>query len=262
MTVTDPSGGRRATTGWMLSLGLPAAVLVFAGASSPFVSQRVPRFVFPALAAVGAAAVLFSFVASLIRFARRFRRDGRYALFPVLVNAVAVTFLAVLPLTRMVGVMASAGSGAPRILAGFGDWFGGEGYPRPSPHRGIDVAGRIGADVLAAADGRVVVARDNGDLCGLIIVIVHDPYDYRTVYCHSSTIAVKPGDTVKRGQRIGAIGTTGQRAWPGYEHVHLELQRGVSSADIENPARRIVGCFHEAQRYPTDRLVLTYPVKC
>jgi murein DD-endopeptidase MepM/ murein hydrolase activator NlpD len=74
--------------------------------------------------------------------------------------------------------------GAPRILAGFGDWRGAEGYPRLDPHRGIDVLGRVGSDVLAAAAGRVVVARDSQDLCGLIVVVVHDPHGYRTVYCH------------------------------------------------------------------------------
>ena len=116
--------------------------------------------------------------------------------------------------------------------------------------------------MLAAADGRVTVARDNRDLCGLIVVIAHDPHGYRTVYCHFSAISVTSGEIVKRGQKIGAIGTTGQRAWPGYEHVHLELQRGVSARDIEDPAPRIVGCFDGTKLYPADRLVLTYPVKC
>ena len=57
-------------------------------------------------------------------------------------------------------------------------------YPRLDPHRGIDVKGHVGADVLAVAEGRVTVARDNQDLCGLIVVVVHDPHGYRTVYCH------------------------------------------------------------------------------
>ena len=148
------------------------------------------------------------------------------------------------------------------MLAGFGDWRGSEGYPRPSAHRGIDVAGRIGTDVLAAAEGRVTVARDNQDLCGLIVVVVHDPHGYRTVYCHLSVLAVKPGEDVQRGQRIGALGTTGQRAWPGYEHVHLELQRGRDANALEDPLSRIVGCFDGTKPYPADRLVLTYPVPC
>lgn len=138
------------------------------------------------------------------------------------------------------------------------------GYPLFRRHRGLDIKGRPGSDVLAAADGRVTVARDNGDLCGLIVVIDHDPdpHGYRTVYCHFSEIAVRVGDTVKRGQRIGAVGTSGQRAWPGFEHVHFEVQRGRDINAIEDPLPRIVGCFDETQRYPAARLVLTYPVKC
>ena len=60
----------------------------------------------------------------------------------------------------------------------------------------------------------------------MIVVIDHD-HGHRTVYCHFSEIAVRVGDSVKRGQRIGAVGTSGQRAWPGFEHVHLEVQKGA-----------------------------------
>jgi murein DD-endopeptidase MepM/ murein hydrolase activator NlpD len=246
----------------LLWLGLPLAVLVFAGASSPWVSQRVPRFLFPAVAVGGAGLAVFAFVSSLVRFARRYRSEGRLRIGSVVVNALAMLLLVVLPLTRLVGLVLGSGERAPRVLAGFGDWLGGEGYPRPSPHRGVDFAGRVGAEVLAAAGGRVTVARDSRDLCGLIVVIVHDPHGYRTVYCHSSAIAVRPGELVTRGQPIGTLGTTGQRAWPGFEHVHLELQRGGDSRDVEDPVPRMVGCFDGGTAYPADRLVLTYPVKC
>jgi len=246
----------------ILWFAVPAAVLVFAAAFFPSISQRVPRFASPALATEGAALLVFSCVNSLVQFVRRYRREGRFRVFPVIVNAIATIFLVVLPLTRLLGVLTASGGGAPRILAGFGDWLGGEGYPRLSPHRGVDIAGSIGMDVLAAADGRVTVARDTHDLCGLIVAIAHDPHGYRTIYCHFSAISVNPGQMVKRGERIGAIGTTGQRAWPGYEHVHLELQRGGNTKDIEDPVPRIVGCFDGTTLYPTDRLVLTYPVQC
>jgi len=139
---------------------------------------------------------------------------------PLVVNVVATVFLVVLPFTHFLRALTPSGDGAPRIHTGFGDWLGAEGYPLPSPHRGIDVAGNMGADVLAAADGRVTVARDNRDLCGLIVVIDHAPGPYRTVYCHFSVIAVRVGDSVKRGQRIGAIGTSGQRAFPGFD-LHI-----------------------------------------
>lgn len=248
--------------GRALWLALPAAVVVYVGAFWPWAAQRAPRFFFPALAAAGAALVVLSFVNALVRFVRRYRGGERLRFFPVVVNVVATVFLVVLPLAHLLRAMTAPGDGAPRILAGFGDWLGSEGYPRPSPHRGLDIAGSVGADVLAAADGRVTVARDNRDLCGLIVVIDHDPHGYRTVYCHFSEIAVRPGDRVKRGQRIGAVGTSGQRAWPGFEHVHLELQRGRDSKDIEDPLPRFAGCFDGTKRYSADRLVLTYPVKC
>jgi hypothetical protein len=44
--------------------------------------------------------------------------------------------------------------------------------------------------------------------------------------------------------------------------VHLELQHGTNVDAVEDPLPRIVGCFDAAARYPTDRLVLTYPLKC
>lgn len=168
-----------------------------------------------------------------------------------------VTILAVLPATIAV-ILLSAAAG-PRILSGFGDGRGPEGYPRADgPHRGVDVAGSFGSPVLAAADGNVLPAGDNRDACGLIVVIQHR-HGYRTIHCHLSTIAVGFGDEVRRGQVIGAIGTTGLRAGPGYEHVHWELRReGVS----EDPLPMTVGCFDGAKVYPVDRLVLTYPVKC
>jgi murein DD-endopeptidase MepM/ murein hydrolase activator NlpD len=252
----------RLTAGRILRFGLPMAVLMVMAAHAPWIAQRVPRFTFPTVAAAGAALIVLSFVNSLVQFARRRRVEGRLRFLRVLVNVVALVLLVLLPLTHLVRAVTPSGDGAPRIHAGFGDWLGSEGYPRLSSHRGVDVAGRMGADVLAAADGRVTVARDNRDSCGLIVVIDHDSYGYRTVYCHFSEVAVRVGDSVKRGQQIGAVGTSGQRAWPRFEHVHLELQRGRDINAIEDPLPRIVGCFDDAKVYPGDRLVLTYPVKC
>lgn len=245
-------------TRWLPRLALPIAVAVLLGASSPAIAQRTPRFLFPALAIAGGALL----VLSAIRAARGLRRGARRPTIGLAVSAVATLLFAVLPFARLVYMMAPAADGAPRILAGFGDWRGAEGYPRLDAHRGIDVKGRVGAAVLAAADGRVTVARDRQDLCGLIVVVVHDPHGYRTVYCHLAEIAVTVGEGVARGQRLGALGTSGQRAWPGYEHVHLELQRGTDPKDLEDPISRMVGCFDPAARYPADRLALTYPVPC
>ena len=51
------------------------------------------------------------------------------------------------------------------------------------------------------------------------------------------------------------------RAWPGYEHVHWQPQKG-KGGPYEDPVWKTMGCFDATGLYPTDRLVLTYPVKC
>ena len=182
--------------------------------------------------------------------------------FSLALNSVALVLLVVVPLTRFIGLLAPLKVGEPRILSPFGDWLGAEGYPRLNGrHLGVDVAGRIGSSVLAPADGKVVVAREGRDSCGSIIVIEHEGDGYRTIYCHLSAILVKRGDDVRRGLPIGVIGTTGMRAWPGYEHVHWELQKG-RGGPYEDPVARTGGWFKDTERYPSDRLVLTYPVSC
>jgi murein DD-endopeptidase MepM/ murein hydrolase activator NlpD len=250
--------GHRVTRG-ILPAALVIAVVLFVAASTPAIAQPAPRFLFPILAAMGAALVVVSFTRSLVRFIRGRRLGAPSPLVPLVMGLVALLLLVVFPLTHLLRALAPARPGVPRILAGFGDWLDSEGYPRTSPHRGLDIAGRPGADVLAAADGRVSVARDDRDLCGLIVVIDHEG-GYRTVYCHFSEIGVAVGDRVWRGQRIWA--TSGQRAWPGFEHVHLELQRGRDVNAIEDPLPWLAGCFEATRAYPTDRLVLTSPVRC
>jgi murein DD-endopeptidase MepM/ murein hydrolase activator NlpD len=113
-------------------------------------------------------------VNALVGLVRCYRGDGPFRPFALVVNLVAMTFLVAFPLVHILRAMPTSRDAAPRILAGFGEWQGTEGYPRLSPHRGLDIKGRVGADALAAADGRVTVARDNRDLCGLIVVIDHD----------------------------------------------------------------------------------------
>jgi murein DD-endopeptidase MepM/ murein hydrolase activator NlpD len=243
----------------LLWIALPLGVLA---GSSPIVAQRAPRLFFPILGVAGAVLLTVAFANSLLRLVRRYYDKEHIRIGPVVVYLVLFVGLVIMPLTHLKRALTPTHDGAPQILAAFGDWLGAEGYPRFSRHRGLDIKGRPGADVLAAADGRVTVARDNGDLCGLIVVVDHDFDGYRTVYCHFAEIASRVGDSVKRGQRIGAVGTSGQRAWPGFEHVHLELQRGRDINAIEDPLGKIVGCFHETTPYNAERLVLTYPVKC
>jgi murein DD-endopeptidase MepM/ murein hydrolase activator NlpD len=171
----------------------------------------------------------------------------------------------------LIALLLSACVSGARVLSGFGDLRDGEGNPRNGPHGGVDVWGSPGDPVLASADGRVQdVGEEPGVSCGKYVMIGHEPkvevggdrLDGGTRYCHLREQSVSVGDTVKRGQTIGYIGTTGWTRSPtkttGYEHVHWEL-RTFGKMD---PLPFTVGCFDPKQGYPADRLVLTYPVQC
>ncbi len=85
-------------------------------------------------------------------------------------------------------------------------------------HAGIDFSADHGTAIQATGDGVVVRAgRDGG--YGNVVVISHG-YGYETLYGHMSKIEVQDGQRVKRGQRIGLIGSTGASTGP---HCHYEV---------------------------------------
>jgi murein DD-endopeptidase MepM/ murein hydrolase activator NlpD len=87
-------------------------------------------------------------------------------------------------------------------------------------HRGIDLAASTGTVVRAALDGRVVVVGYD-PLLGNYILIRHQ-ISYSTMYGHLSQAWIARGATVTRGQRIGAVGSTGKSTGP---HLHFEIRR-------------------------------------
>ena len=103
------------------------------------------------------------------------------------------------------------------------------GYRRGIFHSGLDITACHGDDVLACAAGRVVcVGTKKGyRRYGQIVVIDHGR-DVLTQYAHLSKILVKPGDEVKKGQTIAAIGSTGRSSSP---HLHLEVRVGERAYD-------------------------------
>jgi murein DD-endopeptidase MepM/ murein hydrolase activator NlpD len=119
-----------------------------------------------------------------------------------------------------------------QVTAGFGqrmDPFSGEG----AFHAGLDISAPYGTAVTAPADGIVYVAgRDAG--YGNAILIDHG-FGITTKYGHLSRINVVVGQEVRRGQVIGAVGTTGRTTGP---HLHYEVH--VNDTPV-NPAKYLRG---------------------
>jgi lipoprotein NlpD len=92
----------------------------------------------------------------------------------------------------------------------------------------VDVSGKLGDPVLAAAGGRVVYAGEAMRGYGKLVIIKHDN-TYLSAYAHNSRILVQERDTVKRGQRIAELGDTDTEA--GKPRLHFEIRRQGKPVD-------------------------------
>jgi hypothetical protein len=96
-------------------------------------------------------------------------------------------------------------------------------------HLGFDLAVSAHTPVVAANDGKVVLAAPLG-IYGNCIVVDHG-YGLQSIYGHLSAIAVKEGEMVKRGQEMGKSGSTGLA---GGDHLHFSMQvGGVQVSPVE-----------------------------
>jgi lysozyme family protein len=105
-----------------------------------------------------------------------------------------------------------------------GSLFGPRGYVF---HAGIDVKAPAGAPVTAAAPGRVVWAGYRAGGWGLLVTIAHGD-DVRTMYAHLSRVAVRLGERVGVGTRVGRVGATGDATGP---HLHFEVRLRGAAVD-------------------------------
>lgn len=118
---------------------------------------------------------------------------------------------------RVVGASVSAGYfSAP--LQSYVRTQGVHGY------NGVDLAAPLGAPILAAADGEVIVAKRSGynGGYGAYIVIQHGNGS-QTLYAHASSVSVAVGEQVSKGQVIGGVGNSGRSTGP---HLHFEIRNG------------------------------------
>lgn len=86
-------------------------------------------------------------------------------------------------------------------------------------HNGIDLAAPNGSPILAAYDGDVVAASYSSSM-GNYIMLDHGD-DLYTIYMHASALYVSKGDTVSRGDKIAAVGSTGRSTGP---HLHFSVR--------------------------------------
>ncbi len=108
---------------------------------------------------------------------------------------------------------------AGTVLAGFDE----------AKNKGLDIAGKLGDPVLAAADGRVVYAGSGLRGYGNLVILKHNN-TFLTAYAHNQTLLVKEDQTVRKGQKIAELGQSdADRA-----KLHFEIRRQGKPVD---PAR-------------------------
>ena len=103
-----------------------------------------------------------------------------------------------------------------KVVAGFND----------SSNKGINIAGKMGEPVDAAAEGKVVYAGSGLRGYGNLVIVKHEN-NYLTAYAHNSKILVKEGETVKRGQRIAEMGDSDADS----VMLHFEVRRQGKPVD-------------------------------
>lgn len=100
-------------------------------------------------------------------------------------------------------------------------------------HHGIDFAGAVGTQVLSVADG-IVSHTGTDSAYGRLVEITHGN-GYVTRYAHNAKLLVKPGETVKRGDAIALMGSTGRSTGT---HLHFEVLRHGQSINPLSFVRR------------------------
>lgn len=101
------------------------------------------------------------------------------------------------------------------------------GYSLKMPiNKGIDISGKLGEPVAAAASGEVVYAGSDLSGYGRLIILKHNS-SYLSAYAHNRELFVNEGDSVKAGQKIAEVGSTGTTE----PKLHFEIRRDGKPVD-------------------------------
>ena len=92
--------------------------------------------------------------------------------------------------------------------------------------KGLDITGKAGDPVLAAADGRVVYAGSALRGLGNLIIVKHNN-TYLSAYAHNQTLLVKEDQVVRRGQKIAEMGSSDADR----VQLHFEIRRQGKAID-------------------------------
>ena len=121
------------------------------------------------------------------------------------------------------GAEAKADEGTDFIWPAKGKVIAGFAEPRSM---GIDIEGKMGDPVVAAAAGRVTYIGSGIPGLGKLVVIKHDN-GFITVYAHNKDILVKEQQAVKRGQKIAELGNTDADR----PKLHFQIRKGAAAVD-------------------------------
>ncbi|MBI2848762.1 MAG: M23 family metallopeptidase [Chloroflexi bacterium] len=96
-------------------------------------------------------------------------------------------------------------------------------------HSGVDIAAATGTGIMGGDDGTVTFAGWKGNY-GLTLVVDHGN-GYQTLYAHNSKLLASVGSSVKKGQVIALVGSTGRSTGP---HLHFEIWRNETAINPMN----------------------------
>ena len=101
-------------------------------------------------------------------------------------------------------------------------------------HTGVDFRADMGTEVLATADGKILIAGvdPEREAFGIMVLIEHQD-GYQTMYAHLSAVTVEAGQTVSGGELIGKVGSSGYSLGP---HLHYEV---IQNGERLNPSAYI-----------------------